>query len=146
MTDDALVAELLKRRRQSETIIAAYEAMKPKDRRAAALAIWRCEQKGCTLLYVWRSPMGTLFYQPRYKSSPGMNAEWSNEAGRARNTFDGDNHWKPTAGVLDQLRPFGDEAGMFVQCGHIPRTKLYVPDLFPVIDAATPGSPRTIIL
>lgn len=146
MHDDELAAVLADRRRQSDLIGAAYEAMKPKDRRAAALAIWRCEQKGCTLLHVWRSPMGILFYQPRYTSSPGMNAESSTEAGRAKNTFDGDNHWKPTAGVLDHLRDWGKDAGLTVQCAHIPRQTIAEPDLFAVVDAGTPGNPRTVIV
>lgn len=146
MNDDAIAEMLAERRRQSELIIAAYESMRPKDRRGSALAIWRCKQKGCTLLFVWRSPMGTLFYQPRHKSSPGMNLETSTESGRRKNTFDGDNHWKPTAGVLDHLRGWGAQASLTVQCGHIPRQSIYEPDLFEVVDAATPGRPTTVIL
>lgn len=145
MNDDALVAELLKLRRQSEMIIAAYEAMKPKERRAAALAIWRCRQRGCTLQFVWRSPLGTLFYKPGYKSSPRMNEEWSNEAGRAKNTFDGRNHWKPQAGSLDALLEHA-EGCVYLECSHIPRISLQVSEMASVIDAATPGSPQVIIV
>jgi len=142
--DQKLIDALQVMREQQQIIITAYESQPSKAKKGAALAEWWCPA-GDRLLFVWKSPMGTLFYQKRYKLSPGMNEKLSNEAGRKKNTFDGVNHWLPRAGNLDHLREWGDQAGLRLTCGHR-MVHVRVPELFDVIDNAVPGRPTKVFV
>lgn len=121
-------------------IIAAFEsAQGRRAAKAAALAEYRCPS-GCLLLYVWRSPMGVLFYQPPYKLSAARNDAQSSPSGRAKNTRDGERRWNAQAGILDRLRSWESEVGLSLQCDHVQRHEP-VDKLLTVMDAATPGHP-----
>ena len=143
------LAELIESRRAfAATIRAMYEGGGPAARkhiRAATVLEYRCRTKGCLLLIAWRSPQGLLFYQPDYKLSPTMNTADSNESGRARNTLDGDRHWMPTAGSLDDFRGWGPTCALHMDCRHV-RRPIPTDDLLAAAEAATPGNTRPTLV
>ncbi|REF30632.1 hypothetical protein [Calidifontibacter indicus] len=56
---------------------------------------YRCATKDrCLLLDAVETPLGTVLHQTRYKYSPAENEKRSSASGRAKNTFDGVNHWR----------------------------------------------------
>ena len=63
---------------------------------------YRCAKHRCLLLDVVETPLGVVLHQKRFKQSAEVNEGRSNEAGRAKNTFDGDNHWKPRTYWLNE--------------------------------------------
>lgn len=85
---------------------------------------YRCAHGDRCLLLDAVGVAGTvLLHQKRFKNSEEVNLRRSNEAGRAANTFDGNNHWKPRTYYLDQSalahpddRP---EPRLSIQCDHV---------------------------
>ena len=83
---------------------------------------YRCTSR-CLLLdaIAVPAPERILLHQKRYKLSPQWNATRSSEAGRAANTYDGDNHWKSWTyyvgtSALDLADP---GAVLDAQCDHV---------------------------
>lgn len=139
-----LVAEVSRRQRDADDLVAAYE--RDADRvRGAAVVEYRCKRRGCLLMHVWQAPAGLTYYQPPYKLSPRRNDAESNAAGRERNTVDGQRHWRARAGKLDDLRGWGPQAGLSLQCDHV-RLTLPSTEVLAMADEATPGKPtrRTV--
>lgn len=67
-------------------------------------------------------PERVLLHQLRYKHGPERNSERSSAEGRAANTYDGDNHWKPRTfyigtSALDLTDAEG--ATLNVLCDHV---------------------------
>jgi hypothetical protein len=83
---------------------------------------YRCTSR-CLLLDAIEAGESVLLHQKRYKNSDEINLRRSNEAGRARNTFDGDNHWKPRSYWIGQsaLAHPEDlpEPRISLQCDHV---------------------------
>lgn len=85
---------------------------------------YRCRAGGCLLLDAVDTPLGIVMHQTRYKYSPEENARRSNAEGRAKNTEDGDRHWRPRTYFLavSALR-FADDPvsgyGSEVTCDHV---------------------------
>lgn len=148
--DDPLGREAYRQRRQH--IIDMYRALSRRQIRDAAVVEDFCS-RGCLLLHVWRSPEGLLYYLPHFKQSPGLNEERSNAAGRARNTKDGNNHWNPKAGRLDDYRGWGPSIGLDpstglelstgveLQCDHVLPAFVSFDELLKRADSTTPGKP-----
>lgn len=103
-------------------------------------AIWRCKQRGCTLLLVWDAAEGTLWLRPAYKLSHGLNLESSNAAGREHNTIDGHRHWKANLAPFDQVRGYDPGGGISLECRHVHR---YVDrdEMVSAVDSSRPGEP-----
>lgn len=148
MTDPAearaVIAGLAEQRRNLQDLLDKYvprfeskyrDFFKGRER-----AIWRCKQRGCTLLLVWDAPEGTLWLRPAYKLSHGLNIESSSEAGRANNTLDGDRHWKANVAPFDQVRGYDPGGGLSLECRHVHR---YVnrDELVAAVDNSRPGEP-----
>lgn len=75
---------------------ATYRALKSTGAlKSHRLLTYRCPKR-CMLLDVVNlpAPVGLIVHSPRYRLSPGLNAASSSASGRAKNTEDGDNHWK----------------------------------------------------
>lgn len=68
----------------------------------------------CRLLDVVQTPTGLLLHVPRYKLSPGVNEESSNESGRAANTEDGDRHWRGHSFYADEAADL-----LTLTCDHV---------------------------
>jgi len=63
-----------------------------------------------------------VLHQVRFKQSESINLERSNEAGRAKNTFDGNNHWMPRSYWIEQSalhHPEDVGSGLSLQCDHV---------------------------
>lgn len=85
---------------------------------------YRCSSPArCLLLDAVETPLGVLMHQRRFKFSPGENAALSNEAGRANNTYDGDNHWRERTYYLKESAlahpEDGDGPHLGVSCDHV---------------------------
>lgn len=102
-----------------------YTALISEPDRLAALRRmqYRCPSR-CLLLDALALPDGDiLLHQKRYKYSDGINRERSSEEGRAKNTFDGDRHWKPPgsyyigSSALNLTDAEGATLG--IQCDHV---------------------------
>jgi hypothetical protein len=64
---------------------------------------YRCDtERRCLLLDAVATGDTILLHQKRFKNSDAVNKRRSNEAGRARNTFDGDRHWLPRSYFIGQ--------------------------------------------
>lgn len=124
-------------------VAAAYQKVDRKQLKQLLLVDIRCKSRGCLLLHVWRAPLGVCFYKPPHKLSTRRNQAASNESGRKANTVDGDNHWRGYGGVLDDLRGWGPQCSMPVQCDHVDRA-LPAEDLLDLADNAAPGRPATL--
>jgi|SRR5699024_2708576 len=75
---------------------AVYAALKTTGQlKSHRVVTYRCPQR-CMLLDVLNlpDPLGVVVHIPRYRLSPGLNAQTSSADGRANNTEDGDNHWQ----------------------------------------------------
>jgi hypothetical protein len=56
---------------------------------------YRCAtERRCLLLDLVLTPQQLIVHKPRYRRSPSLNEQTSTDAGRARNTLDGDRRWK----------------------------------------------------
>lgn len=119
MTDPKDIVQSLDQLR--DAAIRAHDSVDPRRLRTVMLAEYRCPVRGCLLLHAWQSPAGVLFYRPAYKIGREMNLTESSESGRARNTTDGENHWKPQAGLLDTYRDVGWREGVRItlRCDHV---------------------------
>ena len=97
--------------RQAEGLIAL---LRNTGRRSSHRALrYRCA-RNCTLLEVYRFPdLGLVLQQPRYKHSPRLNAESSNESGRAANTVDGDRRWKGRTYLIEAC------LNVVLECDHL---------------------------
>ncbi|MGX0781853.1 hypothetical protein ACUXOQ_001820 [Dermabacter hominis] len=92
-------------------------------RKSSHLAIaYRCKKR-CTLFEVYRVPGGLIFRQPRYRLSPLENLRGSSEAGRKKNTLDGNRRWKEQVGdLVDGVRHE-------VNCDHVLKFPLAADDV-----------------
>lgn len=86
---------------------------------------YRCENR-CLLLDAiaidLEDPPTILLHQNGYKLSHGVNTNRSSEGGRARNTSDGDRHWKPRTYYLadSALSWQGSiKSGQSLDCDHV---------------------------
>lgn len=61
---------------------------------------YRCPER-CQLLDAIDISGTVLLHQKRFKQSDAVNRKRSSDAGRAKNTFDGNNHWKPRTYFID---------------------------------------------
>ncbi|MGI8445963.1 MAG: hypothetical protein ACR2MP_02010 [Streptosporangiaceae bacterium] len=137
MTD--LAAHLLHRQQRDTALTAAYESIDRAVLRGCLLVEYRCNNTGCLLLHVWRSPLGVCYYLPRYTLSP-VKAAATAESARAKRTRDGYRKWTGRASVLDDLRGWGATAGLQMQCDHADITHT-AEELLAIADAALPGKP-----
>lgn len=84
---------------------------------------YRCHAERCLLLDALAVGDAVLLHQKRFKNSDEVNQRRSNEAGRARNTFDGDNHWKPRSYWIGQSALAHPEdrpaPRLSIQCDHV---------------------------
>lgn len=84
---------------------------------------YRCDRpQHCLLLDAIEVPGSVLLHQKRFKNSPAINLNRSNEAGRAANTFDGENHWRPRTYYIGQSALSIEDdrvAGQSLQCDHV---------------------------
>lgn len=88
---------------------------------------YRCNTSArCLLLDAVETPIGVVLHQRRYKHSDEVNLARSNEAGRARNTYDGKNHWMERTYPLEQsaLLWHDERANLALQCDHVLDFKL----------------------
>jgi hypothetical protein len=87
------------------------------------LTYWCDRQDGrCLLLDAVAVDATVLLHQKRYKYSDAVNERRSSEAGRARNTFDGQTHWKPrTYWIGQSALAYPDDVGsqLSIQCDHV---------------------------
>ncbi|WP_454778104.1 hypothetical protein [Georgenia muralis] len=68
------------------------------------------------------TPLGVLLHQRRYKYSPAENERRSSEAGRARNTYDGANHWRERSYFIETSAlayPEDRDMHLGVSCDHV---------------------------
>lgn len=92
-----------------------------KDRRRLT---YRCATSNRCLLLdaIDAGPLGVVIHQKRYKYSHEVNVQRSNEAGRAKNTSDGENHWSPRTYYSDQStlsHPEEPHYSLSVQCDDV---------------------------
>ena len=83
---------------------------------------YRCADR-CLLLDAVAVLETILLHQKRYKNSGAVNQRRSNAAGRANNTSDGDNHWKPSTYFIESSAlAYPDDTPplqLGIQCDHI---------------------------
>lgn len=80
---------------------AVYDALRTTGKVSShRLLTYRCPRR-CLLLDVVNTPDGLILHRPRYKLSPRLNAESSNESGRTKNTEDGDRRWTANTGFVE---------------------------------------------
>jgi hypothetical protein len=85
---------------------------------------YRCSRDDrCLLLDAVAIGDTVLLHQKRFKNSPEVNVRRSSESGRAANTFDGRNHWKPrTYYIASSALNYPDEnppPRQSIQCDHV---------------------------
>lgn len=86
-----------------ETLYEALIADPARLRTLRRLCYWCNRADGrCLLLDAIVMPNTILLHQKRFKNSDAVNLRRSNEAGRAKSTFDGDNHWMPRTYFIGQ--------------------------------------------
>lgn len=106
-----------------------YAALEATGRLAKQRALtYRCPSR-CLLLEVIPTRLGLLLHVPRYKLSPRLNAEASSAAGRAKNTEDGDRHWKARSFFEDTA------LGLSVSCDHVRSVVVGLEDIHADLDA-----------
>jgi hypothetical protein len=71
---------------------------------------YRCVPRRCLLLDAVDTPLGIVLHQTRYKYSEPENLRRSNAAGRARSTYDDNNHWRERTYYLADS-PLSDPEG-----------------------------------
>lgn len=96
----------------------------PTRLRALRRLTYRCaDRKRCLLLDAVAVAETILFHQKRFKNSNEVNQRRSNEAGRSKNTFDGDRHWMPRSYFIGQSAlayPDGNPTPrQSLQCDHV---------------------------
>lgn len=135
LADAFAAADALKGR--CDALVEEMKVSKTLTKRAAL--IYRCETRGCALLYVYNAS-GVLFaYQPSYKLSREVNERESVAEARAKHTRDGDRHWK------DDTIPLDLAGGtLSLECDHC-RAKVHVETIATEVAAAT-RLPATIKL
>lgn len=98
---------------------------RPKALDTRLLVRYTCPNKRrCILLDVFTCPQHdgeVLFCRPPHKNSEARNVQTSNEAGRAKNTLDGNRHWPAQASQVKQLLGHGKN-GMEASCDHVAMT------------------------
>lgn len=122
-----------------------YEKLQRRDIAKVSLIEYYCSQ-GCVVLHVWQSPIGRLWYQPRYKLSQRTALADTVESARAKRTEDGLRIWRSRGGSLDDLIEAHTEdpqagVGLSVQCNHVRGVVILGDQLAADADAATPGNP-----
>lgn len=122
-------------------IRAAYEAMPRAWLRSALLVEYRCpNKKGCLLLHAWRQEF-TYYYVKDYRLSPRRAEERTVASARAKNTLDGDRHFRPRAGRLQDFRGWGENVGLDLQCDHLDPVVVRAGDILADAAKATRGHP-----
>ncbi|MEP7738110.1 hypothetical protein ABKW28_10695 [Nocardioides sp. 31GB23] len=144
MTDFDIAAVLRDRAQRDELLLTWYKS-NPAAVRGALLAEYRCRARGCLLARFWRMREVVGYYQPAYKLSRAKNEAETVPEARAKRTTDGDRHWAEAAHVLDDLRGWGSQAALHMQCDHF-REAVKAVDLLAQVDAATPGKPVRVSL
>lgn len=107
---------------QAEEIYAALKATKRLTKQRA-LAYYCRNRRRCLLLDVVPVPSGYLLHIPRFKLSPKVNLEFSNEDGRRANTEDGNRHWRGRSLYVDQVTDL-----LKLTCDHV-HTHIAVADI-----------------
>lgn len=89
---------------------------------------YRCHAQRCLLLDAAEVPsVGWIIHVKRYKNSPTVNESTSVAEARAKETTDGDRHWRPRTfwAVQSTLsRPDIPEASLHLNCDHVLRHDL----------------------
>ncbi len=138
MTDD-LAALFALHQAQTEFLVAAYDAAPHSTRKAALLGEYRCRQR-CGLLVAWQAPGPIRLARLRpYKLSAGKNQAKSTPSARAKNTLDGDRHWRSRVLVLDDLAGWPGLA-LDLNCDHY-AGHILASELLAEIAEARPGVP-----
>lgn len=107
-----------------------YRALLVSDRLPTLRRLtYRCATPArCLLLDAVETPLGVVLHQRRFKQSHQVNQARSNASGRAKNTTDGDNHWRPRTywltssalSILTDPEVIGGETGrLSIQCDHV---------------------------
>lgn len=136
---DDLFATLRQQAERDQLIAAAYERSPRRDLAPSLLVEYRCKARGCLLMHVWRSPLGTLFYKPPHRLSPARTEAETVEAARAKHTSDGYRRWNGHAGRLDDLRGWPGVA-LSLDCDHF-RGSVPAAEVLAAADDASPGRP-----
>ena len=103
-----------------ETLYRALTA-EPGRLKAVRRLQYRCPKR-CQLLDAIEVPGTILLHQKRFKNSDAVNQQRSNEAGRAKNTFDGDRHWLPRTYFIEVsalAHPEDPRMRLSLQCDHV---------------------------
>jgi len=111
MSNKPLTEMFEKSQRREDQARSLFAAVKAGERQAQKL-VYRGHRCVHVLAEVYPLPEGVLVHQPVYTLTDEVNAEHSNEAGRANNTLDGNNTWKEQIYFLEQGYPN-------LQCDHI---------------------------
>lgn len=104
---------------------ALYVALVSDARRLGSLRRlqYRCTSKDrCLLLDAVAVGESVLMHQKRFKQSDVVNQRRSNDEGRAKNTFDGDNHWMPRTFWIGRSalnHPEDERSRLAIQCDHV---------------------------
>jgi hypothetical protein len=109
-------------RPDAETLYVALIGAPERLRRLRRLTYWCNREERCLLLDAVAVGEAILLHQKRFKFSEAVNEQRSNEAGRARNTYDGRDHWMPSTYWLEQSAlALLDEpkSKLEVQCDHV---------------------------
>lgn len=88
---------------------------------------YRCSHpKHCLLLDVWSSPLGRLYYLPRYQLKADKSLTETVESARLKRTEDGERKWPAAGGSIDYLLDFFademDANGLPLNCHHLRRS------------------------
>lgn len=88
------------------------------------LRYWCAMRDRCLLLDAIDVRGQILLHQKRFKQSTEVNLRRSSEAGRAANTSDGENHWKPRSywiseSALSYPADSPGSVGLAIQCDHV---------------------------
>lgn len=107
----------------ADTLYIALIGDPARMRGAQRLRYWCDRHKRCLLLDAVGLPTGdVILHQKRYKLSDELNLARSSADGRAKNTFDGENHWKPRTYYIDTSALDLDDtdgATLEIQCDHV---------------------------
>lgn len=141
--DDDLRRVTIAQRERSAAIVRHYLDNRV-ALRSSLLVEYRCAAKGrgCLLLAAWQSAQfdGWAYVVPQYSLSPALNTESSNQSARSKNS-DGSGRWNARGGVLDDLRGWGEQVGLGLNCDHRRQVFMSSVDLLADADSGTPGNP-----
>lgn len=123
----------------NDELVEIYNALPRKAINDVLLVEYRCG-RGCLVLHALQTKYGILYRIPPYRLSPERTVSDTSEDARQERTSDGYRRWTGLAGILDDLRGWGDTAGVSLQCDHINE---FVPSTVVLADAdaAIPGRP-----